>query len=77
MPTNNTSSNQKQQTNFRIDELNAEIERTLANRRIAEQELFQLEADTTIKNSEIKNLEVSLIVIGFKKKSMVYFSVSI
>lgn len=30
-------------------------------RRKAEQDLFQLEADTLVKNSEIKNLEVSLI----------------
>lgn len=48
--------------NSRIDELNAEIEKTLENRRQAEQELFQLEADTTVKNSEIKNLEVIRVV---------------
>jgi len=44
--------------NPRVQELNSEIETLLESRRKDEQDLFQIEADTTVKNSEIKNLEV-------------------
>lgn len=46
------------ESNPKIVELKAEIEKVLEERRAAERDLAQLEADTTVKNSEIKNLEV-------------------
>ncbi|KAI1726975.1 cytoskeletal-regulatory complex EF hand domain-containing protein [Ditylenchus destructor] len=53
-----------------IIELTEEIEKILENRRQAEQDLFQLEADTTVKNSEIKNLEIELLTLSATVKQL-------
>uniref|UniRef100_A0A7E4VA08 Epidermal growth factor receptor substrate 15-like 1 n=1 Tax=Panagrellus redivivus TaxID=6233 RepID=A0A7E4VA08_PANRE len=49
-----------EKANPRVRELNEEIETIIANRRQADQDLAQLEADITVKNSTVKNLEIEL-----------------
>jgi TolA-binding protein len=56
--------------NPRVQELNSEIEKIQENRREAERDLAQLEADTTIKNSEIKNLEIELSTLSSTAKQL-------
>lgn len=44
--------------NEELDALLREVEKLILDRREADQEIVQLEADMTVKNSEIKNLKV-------------------
>lgn len=44
--------------NEELDALLREVEKLILERREADQEIVQLEADMTVKNSEIKNLKV-------------------
>lgn len=44
--------------NEELDALQREVEKLIMERREADQEIVQLEADMTVKNSEIKNLRV-------------------
>ncbi|VDK74361.1 unnamed protein product, partial [Gongylonema pulchrum] len=41
-----------------LDALQREVEKLILERREADQQIVQLEADMTVKNSEIKNLKV-------------------
>jgi hypothetical protein len=59
--------------NQRITELMAEIESMALKRRQAEQDLFQLEADTTVRNSEIKNLEVYFLIRIYNTCDSLFF----
>ncbi|CAG9529835.1 unnamed protein product [Cercopithifilaria johnstoni] len=49
--------------NEELDELLREIEKLILDRREADQEIVQLEADMTVKNSEIKNLKIELTTL--------------
>ena len=49
-----------EKANPKLRELNGEIEKIIEDRRKADLELAQLEADITIKNSTVKNLEIEL-----------------
>uniref|UniRef100_A0A915PSJ8 Epidermal growth factor receptor substrate 15 n=1 Tax=Setaria digitata TaxID=48799 RepID=A0A915PSJ8_9BILA len=46
--------------NEELDALIREVEKLILDRREADQEIVQLEADMTVKNSEIKNLKIEL-----------------
>jgi len=56
--------------NPRVQKLNSEIDSLLESRRKDEQDLFQIEADTTVKNSEIKNLEIELLTLTATVKQL-------
>lgn len=54
----------------RIDELNEEISQLREERRKAEQDLLQLDADTSVKNTEIKNAEIELNTLKMTVKQL-------
>jgi len=56
--------------NPKVTHLVAEINSMTSKRRHTEQVLFQIEADTTIKNSEIKNLEIELLSLNSTCKQL-------
>lgn len=56
--------------NPRVQELSAAIEEVQANRRKADQDLFQAEADLKVKNSEVKNLEIELLTLEATVKQL-------
>uniref|UniRef100_A0A0R3RPU0 Epidermal growth factor receptor substrate 15-like 1 n=1 Tax=Elaeophora elaphi TaxID=1147741 RepID=A0A0R3RPU0_9BILA len=49
--------------NEELDALLLEVEKLILDRREADQEIVQLEADMTVKNSEIKNLKIELTTL--------------
>uniref|UniRef100_A0AAF5RVY0 EF hand family protein n=2 Tax=Wuchereria bancrofti TaxID=6293 RepID=A0AAF5RVY0_WUCBA len=49
--------------NEELDALLREVEKLILDRREADQEIVQLEADMTVKNSEIKNLKIELTTL--------------
>ncbi|MCP9262050.1 Epidermal growth factor receptor substrate 15-like 1 [Dirofilaria immitis] len=49
--------------NEELDALLFEVEKLILDRREADQEIVQLEADMTVKNSEIKNLKIELTTL--------------
>ncbi|VDK84361.1 unnamed protein product [Onchocerca ochengi] len=49
--------------NEELDALLREVEKLILERREADQEIVQLEADMTVKNSEIKNLKIELTTL--------------
>ncbi|VDM38124.1 unnamed protein product [Toxocara canis] len=49
--------------NEELDALQQEVQKLIAERREADQAIVQLEADMTVKNSEIKNLQIELTTL--------------
>ncbi|CAD5216632.1 unnamed protein product [Bursaphelenchus xylophilus] len=54
----------------RIDELNAEIEKSQEERRKADKDLMQLDADTVVKSAEIKNAEIEYQTLSATVKQL-------